>query len=127
MKAIDGERIRKAIRDAEEGTTGRIAVHVSGHHVTDLLEHARAQFHRARLHEHPDENAVLFVVAPKSRRFAVYGGDAIHERVGDAFWKNLVEEMAPYFASGRSSEGLVLGIERVGEELRAQFPAVVTA
>lgn len=122
MKALDGPRIRSAIRAAEDGTSGKIGVHVTNHGVTNALQHARASFHRARLHEHPDANGVLFLVAPKSRRFAVYGGSAIHALLGDAFWQQLVDEMTPYFAQERPTEGLISGIGRVGEALRTHFP-----
>ncbi|MBV8148289.1 MAG: TPM domain-containing protein [Candidatus Eremiobacteraeota bacterium] len=124
MSPIDGARIRSAIRAAEEGTSGRIGVHVTRDRVADALEHARESFARARLHEHPDRNAVLFTVAPKSRKFAVYGGAAVHGRLGDAFWQQLVDEMRPYFAGGRPTEGLESGIGRVGDALRAHFPAL---
>lgn len=126
MKRIDGDRIRVAIRGAEEGTSGRIGVHVTYRHTADALEHARKNFKSVGLHQHPDANAVLFVVAPKSRKFAVYGGDAIHARLGDEFWKQLVAGMAPYFAGGDPTAGLIFGIDRVGEQLRAHFPSAVT-
>lgn len=124
---IDGDRIRSAIRAAEEGTSGRIGVHVAHGHVDNALDHARAHFQRARLNEYPEANAVLFVVAPKSRKFAVYGGDAIHARVGATYWQQLVDEIAPFFAQGNPTEALVRGIERIGHELKAHFPAAVRA
>jgi uncharacterized membrane protein len=127
VKPIDGDRIRSAIRTAEEGTSGRIGVHVSDRRVMDAFDHARAHFQRAGLHQHPDANAVLFVIAPKSRKFAVYGGDAIHARLGDAFWNELVAAMTPYFADGRLTEGLIHGIDRVGSQLRLHFPSMVNA
>ena len=127
MTAFDGDRIRDAIRAAEEGTSGRIAVRVVHTQVENAFERARDDFHNARLHEHPDSNAVLFLVAPKSRRFAVYGGDAIHARLGDAFWQRLIAEMTPHFAQGHPTEALAVGISRVGESLREQFPSAVSA
>jgi uncharacterized membrane protein len=125
LKSIDGDRVRAAIREAEEGTSGRIGVHVSDRRIPDPLDQARAHFHRARLHEHPDANAVLILVAPKSRKFAVYGGDAIHSRLGEEFWKQLVAAMTPYFVKGQPTQGLVNGIERIGRELKMHFPATV--
>lgn len=127
MKGIDGARIREAIRAAEHGTTGRIGVHVTHKNVDDALDHARTAFHGAGLHEHPGGNAVLFVIAPKTRKFAVYAGDAIYARTGDAFWAQLVEEMTPYFAGGHPTDGLIAGIELVGNELREHFSSTVTA
>lgn len=127
MTALDGDRIREAIKAAETGTSGRIAVRVVQTQVEDAFERARDDFHNARLHEHPDSNAVLFLVAPKSRRFAVYGGDAIHALFGDAFWQGLIAEMTPHFAQGNPTEALTAGISRVGECLREHFPSTVNA
>jgi uncharacterized membrane protein len=123
VNRIDGPRIETAIRAAERGTTGRIGVHVTTERVSDALAHVRSGFARARLHEHPQGNGVLFLVAPRSRKFAVYGGAALHERVGGVFWEQLVGEMRPYFADGRPTEGLESAIGRVGDALRAHFPA----
>lgn len=127
MNRVDGERIRRAIDEAQRGTTGRIGVRIVDTKHADALEEARAQFVRARLHEHEHHNAVAFFVAPRSRRFAVVGDEAIHERAGDAFWRALVDEMQPYFARGEMTEGLVHGIGRVGEQFREHFAAVVPA
>lgn len=127
MKAVDGERVRRAIDAAEAGTTGRIGVRVTAERVPDALESARTHFHHAHLHERPDANGVIFLVAPRARKFAVYGGQAIHERLGEAFWRQLVSDMKPYFISGHPTDGLIFGIERVGKQLRAHFPNEVRA
>lgn len=127
MKQPDGDRIRRAIDAAELGTTGRIAVRVVSGKTADALEDAREHFTHAGLHEHEHRNGVIFFIAPKARRFAVYGDKAIHDRVGEAFWSDLVGEMQPYFAAGRVTDGLVLGITRVGEQLRLHFAAQVHA
>lgn len=127
MRAPDGDRIRKAIDAAESGTTGRINVRVVHGKTADALEDARKHFAHAHMHEHEHRNNVIFFVAPKARRFAVFGDKALHDHVGDAFWNGLVEEMKPYFASGDMTEGLVYGIGRVGEQLRLHFPSQVHA
>jgi uncharacterized membrane protein len=123
LKPLDGGRIRRAIGEAEAGTTGRIGVRLIPEVTTDPLESARTQFRAANLHQHPPRNAVVFLVAPNARRFAVFGDEAIHQRVGDEFWSQLVAEMMPYFAQERSTDGLLLGIARIGEQLRAHFPS----
>ncbi len=122
MKEIDGDRVRAAIDAVEAGTTGRVAVRVISHDTPDALEAAREHLHQAELHRHPHRNAVIFLVAPKSRRFAVYGDRAIHERVGDAFWSDVVAEMTPHFKRGDMTGALIHGIERAGEQLCAHFP-----
>jgi uncharacterized membrane protein len=88
----------------------------------DALQSARESLHQAELHKHPHRNAVIFLVAPKSRRFAVYGDDAIHQRVGDKFWTDVIEEMTPHFKRGDMTGALEHGIGRAGEQLRLHFP-----
>lgn len=127
MRALDGERIRRAIDAAERGTTGRIGVRLAGGKTQDALREAREHFVHAGLHEHEHHNAVIFFIAPRVRRFAVFGDKAIHDRVGDAFWSALIDDMQPYFAKGQMTDGLELGISRVGEQLRLHFPLEVHA
>ena len=122
MKPIDSGRVHAAIRSAEAGSTGRVAVRVLPHDTPDALNAARESLHQAELHKHPHRNAVIFLVAPKSRRFAVYGDDAIHERVGERFWTDVVDEMTPHFKRGDMTGALEHGISRAGEQLRLHFP-----
>jgi uncharacterized membrane protein len=123
VKSIDGKRIKREIIAAETGTTGRVGVRVIPDLAADTLEAARKHFREAGLDQHPDRNAVIFLVAPKARSFAVYGGEAIHERTGANFWSQLVADMEPYFARDNATEALTLGITRVGNELRRYFPS----
>lgn len=125
MKNLHPERIRADIDAVEAETTARIAVRVLEHETNDAFETARNEFARANLHRHGHRNAVLFLVAPKSRRFAVYGDEAIHERVGDGFWTELVEQMKPYFQRDEATEGILFGINRIGERLLEHFPKPV--
>jgi len=122
LRPLDGDRIRRAIDKAEAGTSGRIGVRVVRGNPGDALESARNHFHQAGLHERPERNGVLLLIAPDARRLAVFGGDAIHARVGDAFWSLVVSDMSAHFAQGNPTEGLEHGIARVGEQLRLHFP-----
>ena len=121
MTRSERERIARAIAEAEEGTTGRIAVRVIPDATVDAFERAKAEFGRIGLHRHDDGNAALIFVAPKARRFAVIGDRALHERVGDAFWGDVVNELQPYFARGEISNGVVHAVGRLGEAFKAHF------
>ncbi len=122
MEPLDERRITSAIVAQERGTSGRIAVRVVPHVPSDPLAEAHAQMHAAGLHDLDDRNAIVFLVAPRARRFAVYGDRSIHKRVGETFWKNVVTEMTPFFKEGNPTAGLVHGIERAGAALREHFP-----
>lgn len=113
--------ISRAIAQAEDGTTGRIAVRVIPDDSVDAFERAKREFGHVGLHKHQHANAALILVAPKARRFAVIGDRALHERVGDEFWNDVVETSRPYFARGETLQGIVHAVGRVGDALHAHF------
>lgn len=119
------DRIAHAISEAEEGTTGRIAVRVIPDRTVDAFERAKSEFGRIRLHRHAPANAALILVAPNAKRFAVVGDRVLHETVGDAFWIGLVKEIEPYFAGGDNVAGIRHAVARIGEMFRTHFPRSV--
>jgi uncharacterized membrane protein len=102
VKRSERAAIARAIAQAEDGTSGRIAV-------------------RIVLHRHDRANAALILVAPKARSFAVIGDRALHDRVGDEFWSELVRAGQPYFARGEVPEGVIHVVVRLGEAFKAHF------
>lgn len=119
------DAIAAAIREAEDGTTGRIAVRVVLDARVDPLARAQHEFERVGLHRHEAANAALILVAPRARRFAVIGDRALHERVGDAFWDDLVHKSRSYFARGQMFEGILFAVDRIGEAVHSHFPATI--
>ncbi|HLY03892.1 MAG TPA: TPM domain-containing protein [Candidatus Cybelea sp.] len=113
--------ISAAIAAAEDGTTGRIAVREIPDRSVDAFERAKREFGRIGLHRHEPANGALILVAPKARRFAIVGDRALHERVGDAFWDDLVKESQPFFARGETEAGILYAVARLGEVLHAHF------
>jgi uncharacterized membrane protein len=113
--------ISAAIAAAEDGTTGRIAVREIPDRSVDAFERAKREFGRIGLQRHEHANAALILVAPKARRFAIVGDRALHERVGDAFWNDVVEKSTPFFARGETDAGILYAVARLGEVLHAHF------
>jgi uncharacterized membrane protein len=113
--------IARAIATAEQGTSGRIAVRVVPDGAVDAFDRAKHEFVRIGLHRHDSANAALILVAPKARSFAVIGDRALHERVGDEFWNDVVRASQPYFSRGELSAGVIFAVVRVGEALKAHF------
>jgi uncharacterized membrane protein len=120
---LEHARIERAIRAAEAGTTGRIAVRIVPDKNVDAFARAKTEFERAGLHGAHERNGALVLVAPVARKYAVLGDRDLHERVGETFWRDVVEEMRPYFASEKIAAGVVHAVERIGKELHAHFPA----
>jgi len=120
---LEHDRIVKAIKDAEAKTSGQIGVYVQrGKLNGDPLIAAQKKFHRLRMHKTAERNAVLIFVAPRARKFAVIGDQAVHEKFGEAFWQRLVEGMRPHFQNEKFSHALVEAIEETGRALAEHFP-----
>lgn len=123
MTRLAHARIERAIRDAEAGTTGHIVVRIIPERDVDAFARARQEFETAGLHRAAERNVALILVAPAAHKYAVLGDKALHERVGDAFWNEVVTQMQPYFKRNRIADGVVHAVTRIGSELQRFFPA----
>lgn len=122
MTSEDRRRIAAAIARAEAGTNGRIAVRLLPDDSLDAYARAKTEFERIGMGRHEHRNSALILVAPKARKYAVLGDRALHARVGDTFWRDVVAEMQPLFARDDPTGAIALGVERVGSALREHFP-----
>jgi uncharacterized membrane protein len=122
LPKIDHDRVLSAIRAAEAGTSGEIRVAIARHKVEDPVAAAQAYFNKMGMANSPHRNGILIFVSPRSRKFAVIGDSAVHEKCGDAFWASLAQAMGSHFRSGDFTAGLVHGIERAGKLLAETFP-----
>jgi uncharacterized membrane protein len=121
-RAIDQEKVRKAIDEAERRTSGEIRVSIAPFFWGSVEKAARRAFRRLGMQRTRDRNAILFFFVPARRRFAVIGDEGIHARVGPDFWSKVVGAVAERFRKAEYTEGLVEGIETIGRELAAHFP-----
>ena len=119
---IDHRRVLGAIRAAEAKTSGEIRVTIARHQVEDPVKAAQAYFNKMGMAKSPHRNGILIFLAPPSRKFAVIGDKAVHEKCGDAFWASLADAMGGHFRGGDFTAGLVHGIEHAGEILARHFP-----
>jgi uncharacterized membrane protein len=119
---VDEQRVTAAIAAAEQRTSGEIRVLVARQPATDPVAAAQQHFARLGMTQTAGRNGVLIFIAPALRTFAVVGDTAVHEKCGDAFWRELADAMSERFKRGEFTEGLVLGIDRAGALLAAHFP-----
>jgi len=120
--ALDDSRIVAAIQAAESRSRGEIRIHVSDRRVEDAHAAAVAVFHRLGMTKTDERSGVLLFVAPASRSFAVIGDRGIHDRCGEGFWPAVAAAVGEEFRAGRFTEGIIAGIEKVGDELARHFP-----
>ncbi len=123
LARLDVVALEAAIRDAERATTGEIRVAVLPRVRGGLDKAVQPAAERLGMTRTAGRNGVLILVDPARRAFLVWGDTAIHERVGEAFWKEVVAAVEERFRAGDFTGGLVRGIETAGRALAAHFPA----
>ena len=119
---FDSDRIVAAVAAAEDGTSGEIRVHVTRRVPKNLEERAMRRFHLLGMTKTAERNGVLMYIAPRARKFRILGDTAIHEKCGAPFWTEVASAMEASFRKGEFTEGVVRGVERVGEVLGRHFP-----
>jgi uncharacterized membrane protein len=123
LSALEHDRVHRTIQSAEKGASGQIVVFISRRKVEDPLAAANHEFSKLRLDTATGINSLLIFLAPKSQKFAVVGGTALHAKVGHAWWNELVALLTRHFKEGRFTDGLVATIEQAGRALKTHFPA----
>jgi uncharacterized membrane protein len=122
LRAIDPERIKAAIQDAERLTSGEIRVSVSQFFWGKVRPVAERAFRRLGMENTKDRNGILFYIVPSRRRFVVLGDEGIHAKVGQEFWDCLTADLSGEFRKGSFQDGLLKAIADVGANLAAHFP-----
>lgn len=123
LSQLRHDEIVAAIREAEKTTSGEIRVFISRNPVETPVGVAQAHFRKMGMDKTRHRNAVLIFVAPRTHKFAVIGDTGVHQHCGDAFWRELAEEMTGYFRKSEFTAGIVHGIRKAGQLLARHFPA----
>ena len=120
---LDQRRLIAALADAERKTSGKIYVYVSHRPITDALAAARKRFEKLGLSRlHAERASVLIYIAPRTHKFAVVGDTAIHERCGEAVWKQLAETLSRDLKAGDLTAALLNAITSLEATLAEHFP-----
>ena len=122
LSALEHSRVHQAIQSAEEGTSGDIVLYITHRAVSDPLAAAHTEFRKLRLDTATAQNSLLILLAPKTQKFAVVGGTALHEKVGQGWWDDFIARLTRHFKEGRYTDGLIDAIEHAGRALKTHFP-----
>ena len=123
LRALDTPAVERAIARAEAATSGEIRVSIAGLFVGSSRRLAERAFRRLGLQATTERNGVLLLIAPARREVVVLGDEAIHARVGDAFWTGIAAHVGTRFREDRFTEGVVEAVDAIGEALARHFPA----
>lgn len=122
LSQSEEETLKNAIKQAEEKTSGEIRVHVTETCKGEPVEECKRLFFKLRMDETKQRNGILFYLALKSRTFAVWGDEGIHEKVKDEFWQSITEVAIQEFKHKRLVSGLEKAVTLCGEKLKLYFP-----
>jgi len=122
LTQLDHSRIEAAIARAESLTSGELRVVIHPKPAPDPVATARALFEKLGMHRTRNRNAVVLVISPKSRTFAIYGDTGVHEKCGDGFWREISAALTEYFKRDDFTGGIVHAVERAGGLLAVHFP-----
>ncbi|HLV45859.1 MAG TPA: TPM domain-containing protein [Flavobacterium sp.] len=116
------QAIVKAIRQAENLTSGEIRVHLEAHTDLQPLERAKEVFVQLNMQKTEARNGVLFYIGVVDHSFVVLGDEGINRVVDADFWESIKDLVITYFKQKQYQEGLVAGILNAGEQLKTHFP-----
>lgn len=123
LSAGEEEQVIEAIRMAESSTSGEIRVHLEKTHgEMDIFERALEVFHLLKMDNTKLSNGVLIYVAVEDRDFVIYGDKGINDVVPHDFWESTKDAIVAQFKKGNYKQGLIDGILKAGEQLKAHFP-----
>ena len=117
------ERMVQAIRSAEKQTSGEIRLFIESHcRFMNPMDRAMELFAELEMQKTQDRNGVLLYFAMKDRQMAVLGDEGIHQKLGQAFWNDKVNQMLTRFKQNEFVPGICNLIEEVGTALKTHFP-----
>ncbi|MGB3005477.1 MAG: TPM domain-containing protein [Chitinophagaceae bacterium] len=119
----DSRLIVKAIRHAEQHTSGEVRVFVESKcSWMDALDRAAEIFFKLKMEKTEHRNATLVYVAVKDRQVAVFGDEGIHQKVGTDYWNQVVREMLENFNAENYGKGIAECVIQIGNALHTHFP-----
>jgi uncharacterized membrane protein len=122
INRLEEARIIGAIAEAERQSSGELRVYVSHRKRTDPLAFAQKRFLQLGMTNTRHRNAVLIYLVPHTRQFAIVGDQGVHEKCGDAFWREVAAGMSDLLRQGRFTDAILDAIQKIGEVLARHFP-----
>jgi uncharacterized membrane protein len=120
-------RISNKIAETELITSGEIRVSIKEHKSfgernSDIKSLAEKEFYRLNMHQTRDKTGILLFFLLGERQFYILADKGINEKVEQNVWENVSDKIQQSFKNGYFSQGIILGIEEVGNILEEYFP-----
>lgn len=121
--AEEQQQLVEAIQKAEQRTSGEVRLFVESHcRFVNAVDRATEIFSSLQMNKTELRNATLVYIATDDKQAAVFGDVGIHEKVGEEYWKAVVERMLFEFRQEKLLSGVCTAITLLGEALAEHFP-----
>jgi uncharacterized membrane protein len=119
--------IAAAISEAEKITAGEIRVSIRQkrrwrERKLSIEEMARLEFHNLGMTKTKDQTGILIFLLMDERKFFILADEGIHNKVEEATWTKIAEEMSSHFLKKNFHQGVIHGVQAVGRVLSRFFP-----
>ena len=121
--------IAAAVARVEASAAAEVRVHLErrlpkpiGQAPPDALTRAVALFRQLGMQRTRRRNGVLLYLALEDHKRAVVGDEAIHARVGPAYWDGVRDLMVGHLRGREPREAVVRAVEEIGRVLTEHFP-----
>ncbi|RKF04267.1 TLP18.3/Psb32/MOLO-1 phosphatase superfamily protein [Tenacibaculum lutimaris] len=122
LTAKEEEEIVLAIQQAERNTSGEIRVHIEKTTAISHYDRALEVFQMLKMFNTQQRNGVLLYIAVDDHKFVIYGDEGINAVVPTDFWETTKEVIQNQFKQRNFKQGIIDGILKAGNELKAHFP-----
>ncbi len=116
------QRIMAAIRTAEKASSGEIRLYVESECADSVEKRTVEIFKRLKMFKTKERNAVLIYIAMDSRKFAIFGDEGIHKKMGFSYWTTEAATLKTFLTNERIVDGVCQVAFDIGEALKAHFP-----
>jgi uncharacterized membrane protein len=119
--------IISAIGKAEKITSGEIRVSIRQKRCwrekkLTIEEIARREFQLLGMGKKKERTGILIFLLLEDKKFYLFADEGIHTKVEDGKWKKIAGEMSSHFSQKNFRQGIIQGVQMVGEELSKFFP-----
>jgi uncharacterized membrane protein len=116
-----------AIGKAEKSTAGEIRVSIRQKRrwrekKLGIENIARREFEFLGMHKTKDRTGVLIFLLLEDKKFYILADEGIHTKVEDGKWTKIAGGMSSHFSRKNFKQGIIQGVQLVGEELSKHFP-----
>ncbi|MGA3287564.1 MAG: TPM domain-containing protein [Bacteroidota bacterium] len=127
----DLSAIAAAISEAEKLTAGEIRVSIRQkrrwrERKLSIEEMARREFHDLGMTKTKDHTGILIFLLMDERKFFILADEGIHNKVEEATWTKIAEEISSHFSKKNFHQGVIHGVQAVGRVLSRFFPRKAT-